>query len=84
MGSGLEVSFGTCFTFQLMGIEVDPKYGGSGSNFMTSIVAIEEIAKVDMSVSVMVRWNVKEQSVGLSCSLRVNSPPAGVTRVKFC
>ena len=37
-----------------MGIEVDPKYGGSGSNFMTSIVAIEEIAKVDMSVSVMV------------------------------
>ena len=37
-----------------MGIEVDSKYGGSGSNFMTSIVAIEEIAKVDMSVSVMV------------------------------
>ena len=33
---------------------MDPKYGGSGSNFMTSIVAIEEIAKVDMSVSVMV------------------------------
>lgn len=40
-----------------MGIEVDPKYGGSGSNFMTSIIAIEEIAKVDMSVSVMVSTN---------------------------
>lgn len=36
-----------------MGIEIDPKYGGSGSTFFSSIVAIEELAKVDASVSVM-------------------------------
>lgn len=37
-----------------MGIEVAEEYGGSGSNFMTSILAVEEISKVDCSVSVMV------------------------------
>ena len=36
-----------------MGIELDPKYGGSGSTFSASIVAIEELAKVDPSVSVV-------------------------------
>lgn len=38
----------------LMGIEIDEKYGGAGSNFMTSILAVEEIAKVDPAVSVLV------------------------------
>ena len=37
-----------------MGIEIDEKYGGSGSSFMTSNIVIEEIAKVDMACSVMV------------------------------
>lgn len=37
-----------------MGIEVDPKYGGVGSTFFTSLLIVEELAKVDMSVSVMV------------------------------
>lgn len=37
-----------------MGIEIDEQYGGSGSNFMTSILTVEEISKVDCSVSVMV------------------------------
>lgn len=36
-----------------MGIEIDPKYGGAGSSFFSSIVAIEELAKVDASVSVL-------------------------------
>jgi len=36
-----------------MGIQVDPKYGGAGSTFFSSIVAIEELAKVDASVSVV-------------------------------
>ena len=36
-----------------MGIEIDPSYGGSGSTFFASIVAIEELAKVDASVSVL-------------------------------
>ena len=37
-----------------MGIEIDEKYGGAGSTFMTSNIVIEEIAKVDMACSVMV------------------------------
>lgn len=37
----------------LMGIEIDTKYGGAGSTFFTSILAIEELAKVDPSVSVL-------------------------------
>ena len=36
-----------------MGIEVDSKYGGAGSTFFSSILAIEELAKVDPSVSVV-------------------------------
>lgn len=37
-----------------MGIEIPLEYGGSGSNFMTAILAVEEIAKVDSAVSVVV------------------------------
>lgn len=40
------------FELGLMGIEVDPKYGGTGSSFFSAILAIEELAKVDPSVSV--------------------------------
>ena len=36
-----------------MGIEVDLKYGGAGSTFFASVIAIEELARVDPSVSVM-------------------------------
>ena len=36
-----------------MGIEIDYKFGGAGSTFFASIVAIEELAKVDASVSVV-------------------------------
>ncbi|KAI1278050.1 Short/branched chain specific acyl-CoA dehydrogenase, mitochondrial [Halotydeus destructor] len=35
----------------LMGIDVDVKYGGTGSTFFTSVIVIEELAKVDASVS---------------------------------
>ena len=38
----------------LMGIEIPEEYGGSGMNFTAAIVGIEELAKVDPSVSVMV------------------------------
>lgn len=37
----------------LMGIETDPELGGSGSSFTSAIIAIEELAKIDPSVSVM-------------------------------
>lgn len=36
-----------------MGIETDPDLGGSGSSFTSAIIAIEELAKIDPSVSVM-------------------------------
>lgn len=38
----------------LMGIEIPVEYGGTGSNFMSTILTIEEIAKVDAAVSIPV------------------------------
>src|SRR5688572_2584130 len=35
-----------------MGMMVDPKYGGSGLDTVSYVIAIEEISKVDASVSV--------------------------------
>ncbi len=61
------------FAMGLMGIEVPEEYGGAGSSFFTAILAIEELAKVDPSVSVAVdvqntlvnnailRWGNEEQ-----------------------
>lgn len=37
----------------LMGIEIDTKYGGTGASFFSSILVIEELAKVDASVAVL-------------------------------
>ncbi|KAF7252934.1 hypothetical protein EG68_09807 [Paragonimus skrjabini miyazakii] len=42
------------FKAGLMGIEIPVKFGGSELNFVSSVVAIEEIAKVDPSVSILV------------------------------
>ncbi|NP_001124722.1 short/branched chain specific acyl-CoA dehydrogenase, mitochondrial isoform X2 [Pongo abelii] len=36
----------------LMGIEVDPEYGGTGASFLSTVLVIEELAKVDASVAV--------------------------------
>lgn len=41
------------YFLQLMGIEVDPVYGGTGSTFFSTILVIEELAKVDPSVAVL-------------------------------
>ncbi|KAI9741437.1 MAG: hypothetical protein M1818_004243 [Claussenomyces sp. TS43310] len=38
----------------LMGIEIPEKYGGAGMNFTAAIVGIEELARIDPSVSVLV------------------------------
>lgn len=38
----------------LMGIEIPEEFGGAGMNFTSAIAAIEELARVDPSVSVMV------------------------------
>ena len=37
-----------------MGIEIDEEYGGTGSNFMTTILAVEELSKVDSNISILV------------------------------
>lgn len=41
------------FELGLMGIEVPEQYGGTGSSFFTAILAVEELGKVDPSVSVL-------------------------------
>uniref|UniRef100_A0A6G1SFJ0 Short/branched chain specific acyl-CoA dehydrogenase, mitochondrial n=1 Tax=Aceria tosichella TaxID=561515 RepID=A0A6G1SFJ0_9ACAR len=38
----------------LMNISVDPKYDGVGANFFTTLLAVEELAKVDPAISAMV------------------------------
>ena len=44
----------TLFENGLMNISVDPKYDGAGASYFATILAIEELAKVDPSISVMV------------------------------
>eukprot|EP00998_Keelungia_sp_KM082_P004050 NODE_1509_length_1312_cov_237.318987_g1496_i0.p1 GENE.NODE_1509_length_1312_cov_237.318987_g1496_i0~~NODE_1509_length_1312_cov_237.318987_g1496_i0.p1 ORF type:complete len:425 (+),score=110.27 NODE_1509_length_1312_cov_237.318987_g1496_i0:69-1277(+) len=44
----------SCFEQGLMGIETAEKYDGADMGFFSSILVIEELAKVDPSVSVMV------------------------------
>ncbi|KAI0223992.1 hypothetical protein L0F63_001083 [Massospora cicadina] len=36
-----------------MGIEIPVEYGGSGGSFMSAIIAVEELAKMDPSISVI-------------------------------
>lgn len=38
----------------LMGIEIPAEYGGCGSTFMVSILVVEELAKVDPAIAVLV------------------------------
>ncbi|XP_064229829.1 short/branched chain specific acyl-CoA dehydrogenase, mitochondrial isoform X2 [Aotus nancymaae] len=37
----------------LMGIDTDPKYGGTGASFFSTVLVIEELAKVDASVAIL-------------------------------
>ncbi len=46
-----------CFELGLMGIEPGEEYGGSGGSFFMACLAIEELARVDASLSVMVDVN---------------------------
>ena len=62
-----------CFELGLMAIESPEEYGGAGSTIFNAIVAIEELARVDASLSVFVdvhntlvtnafmRWGSEEQ-----------------------
>lgn len=48
-----------------MGMMVDPKYGGSGMDTMSYVLAMEEISKIDASVSVCMSVNNSLVSWGL-------------------
>lgn len=37
-----------------MGLEIPTDYGGTGGNFMTTILTVEEVAKVDGAVAALV------------------------------
>jgi alkylation response protein AidB-like acyl-CoA dehydrogenase len=43
-----------------MGIEIGEKYSGTGASFTSTIIAIEELAKVDPSVSTVVDVQVRK------------------------
>ncbi|EFA12206.1 short/branched chain specific acyl-CoA dehydrogenase, mitochondrial [Tribolium castaneum] len=42
------------FSNGLMGIQIDPDYGGAGCNFMTTVLTVEELSKVDPSLGILV------------------------------
>ena len=42
------------FEAGFMGVEVDEKYGGCGSSFTSALLVVEELARADPAVSVMV------------------------------
>ncbi|MCH1570648.1 MAG: acyl-CoA dehydrogenase [Longimicrobiales bacterium] len=42
------------FEMGLMGIEVPEEYGGTGADFFTSILIVEELSRVDPSIAVLV------------------------------
>ncbi len=46
-----------CFELGLMGIEPGEEYGGSGGSFFMACLAIEELARIDPSISVCVDVN---------------------------
>jgi len=43
-----------CFEMGIMGIEIPDNLGGSGATFFMSVLAVEELARVDASVAVLV------------------------------
>lgn len=43
-----------CFSMGLMGIEVPENLGGQGGTFFQAVIAVEELARVDPAVAVMV------------------------------
>ena len=62
-----------CFDLGIMGVEIPEQYGGAGATFFMSTLVVEELARVDASVAVLVdvqntlvnnallRWGTPEQ-----------------------
>jgi butyryl-CoA dehydrogenase/short/branched chain acyl-CoA dehydrogenase len=43
-----------CFELGIMGVEIPDQYGGAGATFFMSILVVEELARVDPSLAVLV------------------------------
>src|SRR5687768_10359386 len=43
-----------CFEMGIMGVEIPDTHGGAGATFFMSVLAVEELARVDASVAVLV------------------------------
>jgi alkylation response protein AidB-like acyl-CoA dehydrogenase len=43
-----------CFELGIMGVEIPEKYSGAGATFFMSVLVVEELARVDASVAVLV------------------------------
>ena len=43
-----------CFDLGIMGVEIPEQYGGAGATFFMSVLVVEELARVDASVAVLV------------------------------
>ena len=43
-----------CFELGIMGVEIPEQYGGAGATFFMSTLVVEELARVDPSVAVLV------------------------------
>src|SRR5262245_23603013 len=62
-----------CFELGIMGIEIPERHGGAGATFFMSVLVVEELARVDASVAVLVdvqntlvnnallRWGTEDQ-----------------------
>jgi alkylation response protein AidB-like acyl-CoA dehydrogenase len=46
-------------SFGLLGITISPEYGGSGADFITAVIAAEEIARADVSMATAVFYLVE-------------------------
>jgi butyryl-CoA dehydrogenase/short/branched chain acyl-CoA dehydrogenase len=43
-----------CFELGIMGVEIPDQHGGAGANFFVSVLVVEELARVDASLAVLV------------------------------
>jgi len=62
-----------CFDLGIMGVEIPERFGGAGATFFMAILVVEELARVDASVAVLVdvqntlvnnallRWGTEDQ-----------------------
>jgi alkylation response protein AidB-like acyl-CoA dehydrogenase len=77
----------------LLGVEIEEQYGGGGFGFTAALIVVEELAKVDASVSVLCDIQVREPALLRPCrrnlqsserSLTAHSAPSSLRRSRAC